>query len=114
MDRNNEYVFYNIEDILTFVEWVKSNFKSTDDYTEWFESSLDYYVPASVFCSRKLKPLQDMHSCPNCGAKFFTPAGLDVHKAVLHSNPSVNSQFWSIINTEYKKENHDPDLSDTD
>jgi hypothetical protein len=114
MDRENEYIFYNIEDILTFAEWVQTNFESTDEYSDWFDTSLDVYVPANVFCTRKTNRLQEMHECLLCGAKFFTPAGLDVHRTVLHQKSSMLDTFWEIINTEYQKENHDNELPDTD
>lgn len=114
MENENEYIFYNINDILIFVDWFKSNFTSADEYSEWFESSLELYVPSSVFCTRKNVSSKEVHRCQNCGAKFFTAAGLDVHNNVLHKKNQVSDTFWEIINKEYNEENHDTDLPNTD
>jgi len=114
MARENEYIFYNINDILIFVDWLRNNFQSADEYSEWFDSSLETYVPSSVFCTRKGTNSKEVHQCQECDAKFFTAAGLDVHNNVLHKKDSTLNAFWEIINNEYKKENHDHELPNTD
>lgn len=114
MENENEYIFYNINDIITFVDWLRNNFESTDEYSDWFDSSLERYVPSSAFCTRKENSSKEMHKCQDCGAKFFTSAGLDVHNSVLHKKDNTSDTFWKIINTSYHKENHDQELPDTD
>ena len=114
MENENEYIFYNINDILIFVDWFKNNFQSADEYSEWFDSSLEKYVPSSVFCTRKGATSKEVHQCQDCDAKFFTAAGLQVHNNVLHKKDPVVDTFWEIINKEYKKENHDHEFPNTD
>lgn len=116
MDDESKYVFFSIEDIFIFVDWVRSRFETTEDYNEWFEKSLDYIVPPELFCSRKKSNQALLFECTNCGAKFSTKAGLDVHDNVLHSKKRGKDEedFWAIIKTSYKKENHETDIPDSD
>jgi hypothetical protein len=116
MEDESKYIFFSIEDIFIFVDWVRSRFETPEEYNEWFETSLDYIVPPELFCSRK-KPNQSLlFECDQCGAKFSTKAGLDVHDNVLHSKKTGKDEeaFWQIIKTSYKKETHETDLPDSD
>lgn len=124
MDHESEYVFHSIEDIITFVQWVKENFDNIDDYEDWFGMSIDYIIPPEVICTRPHKNEPSFFSCSKCKAKFSTEAGLQIHDSILHNGikkTKYDDQFWKIINTEYKEENNEHEqgtdqdsVSDTD
>ena len=113
MENEPQYTFFKIEDIIVFVDWVKANFESTEEYNDWFEFSLDEEVPYDLFCKRQPKKAELLHECLHCGAKFSTVAGLNVHNKVLHKN-KMEDDFWKIINESYNKEPHETELPDTD
>lgn len=123
MEHDPEYVFNNIEEIILFVEWVRKNFDTPDDYSVWFENSLDKVVSPEVFCTRTFRNSEFLFSCKKCKAKFSTKAGLEVHTSVLHKDlqkTTTEAEFWDIIKTSYEEEDEDQqghdtdDLSDTD
>ncbi len=120
MDHESEYVFHSIEDILIFVQWIKDNFEDTNDYENWFDNSMDMFIPSEVACTRTTKNEHFYFACSKCKAKFSTEAGLKVHDSVLHrgiKKTAEDEEFWKIINEGYKEENdeHEQDsVSDTD
>lgn len=118
MDHDPEYIFNNIEEILKFAQWVSDNFDNTEDYSIWFENSLDIVVSPEAFCTRTVPRGTDyLHVCGKCNAKFSTKAGLDIHTSVLHKDlhkVTTDAKFWDIITTSYEEEDEDQQGFDTD
>jgi hypothetical protein len=123
MENDPEYTFDNIEELITFVQWLQDNFSTPHDYEEWFEIYIDDVVPPEVFCTRSISREELLHPCPNCKAKFSTEAGLDIHMSVLHKEvfkgrSKTNTEFWEIINNSFNNEDqneqHEDSISDTD
>lgn len=115
--RNNKYVFDSVEDIIVFVKWINDNFHSPQEYTLWFNHSMESMIPEDVFCTRKPKTPQALHKCRDCDAQFSTSGGLEVHEKVVHSRKIENDKFWEIvkeINDTQNEDHNAPDLSDTD
>lgn len=118
MENENEYVFNNVEEIIMFAHWVQTNFDSIEDYSVWFEKSLDQVVSPNVFCTRTVpKSTEYLFTCEKCKAKFSTKSGLEIHTSVLHKDlhKSTNdAKFWDIITTAYEEEDEDKQGFNTD
>lgn len=133
-DEENLYVFHSLSDLVQFVKWLTENFDRAADFEDaiasisaddsiGFEDALDLVLRASPECTRSRNPEREFFECPDCGAIFATPSGLNIHCSVIHAdNDAVAEQvknddtFWDIVGDFYEDHKEEPTdgLHDTD
>jgi hypothetical protein len=133
-DDEPSYMFSSLNDLLHFVKWLTENFDNPKDFEEaldsisaddslGFEEALDLVLRVSPDCTRSKGKEREFFECPDCGAIFATPSGLNIHCSVIHSDNEELSdrikqddEFWDIVKNSYTdhQEELDDDLHDTD
>jgi hypothetical protein len=92
--------FSDIDDLITFVEWVNDNFDSPEGLRDWFDANMDKYLGTRCTRPHSYSATGPAFDCSDCRGSFMTEAGLELHQITTHGGVT-NDPFWEIINNAY-------------